>query len=221
MSNIIAPFYTPVGTVYPVIPKPPPVTTDARTSALKVLREYISELTFYKPGINNSNQNISFQIPFDQIHIDQPDNETSEVYPTIVFEPGNVELWYSGYFDEQSMDEFGKGTVLFVHGEQIEHITVRIKTMFRADRRAVMAGLERALSPFEQIWGGMRLFCGSDYYNQTPGFFIDTTRVIDGPESANNRREATISLSMHVQIVELVNYKAIIPLTPTTTDGDP
>lgn len=195
---------TPIGTppsiAYPAI--------DARTSALEVLAEYISELTFYKPGTKGQPP-IPFSIPIANIHIEQPDNETDLIYPGIVFESaGEAQIDDLGFYDETSQDVFGPHTVLWCHAEHIEMINIRIATQYRSDRRAILAGLERALSPVEEIYG-MSLVC-SNYYTQTASVCPISRALVDGAQAANNRREATLKVDLRINIVQLVNYRNLV-----------
>ncbi len=199
-------------------PAIPGLGIDARTGALSALREYISELTFYKPG--DGKRIVPFQLPIADIHIEQPDGESDMVYPSIVFETGEAGYDMMGYFDESSKDLFGKGTVLFVHWERKETITIRVNTQYRAERRAILAGIEFACAPTEEICA-FRLLC-KDYFNQSCGYILKGSRVGDDAQSANNRRSATLTLHVYINVVQLVHYRDmyVVPETRVSDSDD-
>lgn len=207
---------TPIGTIAPTGPVHIPPTVDARTAGLMVLRDYISELTFYKTG-NSPTSAIPFKIDAKDIHIEQPDFEQDLTLPSIVFESaGEAQIDDMGFYDETSIDLFEKNTVLWVHAEHIEFVNIHIYTAFRAERRAILAGLKLALSPVEEIYG-MTLIA-PNYYNQTISVCPISSTLVDGAQAANNRREAMLKIDLRVNIVQLVNYRIVVALARVNHD---
>jgi hypothetical protein len=211
---------TRIGTVSPLVQPTPPFAGDARTAGLQALAEYISELTFYKAG-EPGKPPVPFQIPIDNIYVEQPDNEEDLCMPSIAFMPagGEANMDWLGHYDETSVDEFGKDTVLYVKGEHIEFINLHIYTQFRADRRAIIGGLQSALVPVEEIWG-FTLVC-PNYYRQTVSIAPMGVTIQDGDGSANNRREAMFRIDMRINVVALTNYRNIMPLIRTELGDGP
>jgi hypothetical protein len=208
---------TRVGEVYPPRAAPPASPIDARTAGLFALKDYIAELTFNRPGDSVSSY-ISFQIARKDIHIEQPDNVVDVVFPSIAIEAGvaNTELPRTGFYDESSVDVYGKGTVLWVTGEHQETVSLHIFGSKRAERRALLSGLENSFSPVEEI-GGMTLVCPT-YYDQVACFSVISTHRPDDYDSSLNRREGIIQLDMRINIVQLVNYTMFSPNVITVVE---
>jgi hypothetical protein len=199
---------TPIGTVFPADTPPAYRSVDARTAGLLVLKEYLSELTFMKPG--DGGTAVPFQILPGNIHIEEPDYEQDLIMPALVFEGiGDATIDDMGFYDETSTDLFAKSTVLWVHAEHAEFINMRIWTASRAERRAILAGLEVAMAPVEEIYG-MSLVA-KNYYGQTVSICpISTSR--DDSMAGQNRRQATFKIDLRINIVQLVNYRKVVPL---------
>ncbi len=152
----------PFGTVYPPRPNPPPLVEDGRTVALKTLRRYFEDLTFYRPGGRHPASKerlppIAFKIPHRDIYVEWPDDETELRLPAIALLAQQAAdydtIGMTTYVDESSQDVYSPGTVLNVMGEYVENFVIDIWADTKPHRRSMLIGLEQALSPFEQMAG--------------------------------------------------------------------
>lgn len=222
---------TPWGTVgSPPKPNPPPPSADGRTACLRVLKRFIAELTFFREGdVDRTTKQrgapIAFQLPLDNIHIEWPDDETSlaTAIPSIVFLSGGTASYdtigFTGYVDEATKDIYGKGTVVSWMSEYVESLAVDIWCATKQQRRSILAGLEAALSPTEQMYG-LR-FRVPDYFNQLVSFSADSREIFDEADNANNRRRARITLDFRFTQVALVNYGPLTVVAEVAVDADP
>jgi len=221
---------TPWGAVgFPPKPNPPPPAADGRTACLRILARYISELTFFREGdVDRTTKKrgapIDFQIPLDDIHIEWPDNESDLRFPSIAFISGNVPVAYetigfSTYLQEDSRDVYAKGTVIQWQSEYIENLVIEIWCAKKAERRAILAGLEAAFSPSEQSYA-LR-FRVPDYFNQLVSFSLEQRELFDEPDNVLNRRRARLTLDMRFTLVSLVNYLPVTVQAEVAVDADP
>lgn len=220
MRKFLPPGVTPFGEVFPQRPNPPNLPLDGRTIALKILKQYFAELGFFRMGAPNQSP-IGFRIPARDIYIEWPDDETKLQFPSIVMmgAPADYEvIGLTAYVEEDTRDIYQKGTVLQWQAEYTELIEVEIWTNTRAERRAVIAGIETAMSPTEQL-SGLR-FKMPDYYNELVCFTLMTRELIDNPDSARGRRNAKVSIHMRFNVVALVNATDLRPIVETVTDVD-
>lgn len=210
----------PFGKVFPRRPNPRYATADGRTAALEILKRYITELTFKRAGAIGGPP-IPFKIAKENIHIEWTDYETFEEYPSIVFLQTQDGIYdpvgLSTLLDEETIDEFGQGTVLQEQAEYIEKFTLEIHASLRPERRAIVAGLERALFPTEQI--GIR-FRVPDYYNQVVCFTLESRRYDDDADSSRHRRIARMMIEMRYTVVVPVNYVEMRPIVKVNTNVD-
>lgn len=201
----------PFGEVQPPRPRPDPLAEDARTSALKVLRFYLSELTFLRKGAAGGPP-IRFSVPERDILIEWPDHEREFRLPAIAVVPaeGNYDVLGLGtYVDESTRDVYRKGTVLARVAEYREEFTLQVWASTKAERRALCSGLEDQLTVTEQA-SGLRLRVDA-YYRQVACFAWLSRTIVDGEESARGRRLANVKVELRITLVRLVNYE---PLTP-------
>lgn len=212
-------FGDPWGAVFPPKPNPPPLSYDGRTAALRVLREYVTNLTFYRamgPGRPPS----AFQIKPENFLIEWPDSVVSMVTPSIVVIPGpNADygtIGLTSYIEEESADVYGPNTVLQWQMEYKEVFNLEIWASSKAERRGILAGLETAMTPTEQM-AGIR-FRMTEYYDQPVCFSIMRRRLGDEDESARNRRKAQIEFDMRFTVVALVNSVPMQPQILVDTD---
>lgn len=210
---------TPFGTVYPEKPNPPPPPVDGRTHALAILKKYISELVFYRTGDWNAAQKaygepVAFKIPARDIHVEWPDDEDELKLPSIVMTSNGAAeyamIGLTSYVEEETRDVYGQGTVLMWMSEYTEKIALEIWAGKKAERRALLSGLEAALSPTEQMYG-IR-FRMPDYFNELVCFSLESREMTDSPDSARDRRTAKLVLEMRFNNVALINY---VPITVT------
>lgn len=206
-------FGTPWGDVFPATPNPNPKSLDGRTVALKILKQYISELEFFRVGTSFEAPPIPFTVKLEDIYIEWPDNEDSMKFPSVVFlSDGRIEydaIGLTGYIEEDSRDKYGLGTVVQWQSEPTETLVIEVQCTMRSERRALKAGLETALVPTEQMYGiRFRL---ADYYDQLVCFTLNEAEIIDGEDSAKGRRKLRLYLEMRYTQVALVRYTALTP----------
>ena len=112
-------FGTPWGAVFPERANPPPLSFDGRSVALGILRRYLSEITFRRPGGRDARGEalspIDFKIEQKDIQIGWPDYEKEMNYPSLVFlhGPGDYDMiGLTSYVEETTRDRYGLGTVV-------------------------------------------------------------------------------------------------------------
>lgn len=213
-------FGTPFGETYPPRPNPAAPSSDGRTVALEVLREYVASLTFYRAG-GVGQPPIAFRIPEDHFYLEWPDVTESMVLPcvTIVGSRGTYDtIGLTCYVEENTRDQFAPGTVLQWQSEYVETIQLEVWASKIAERRALIAGLETAFSPTEQM-SGLR-FRMPRYYNELVCFSLNRAERFDDADSAKNRRRAQLELEMRFNVVALVNYQPLQPAPIVQVDVD-
>ena len=214
-------FGNPFGEVFPPRQNPRFLSVDGRTAAMRVLKQYISFLQFFRPG-DIGKPPIPFSIPLEDIHIEWPDNEVNLRFPSIVFlSQGKANYDAIGLgtnLIEATADQFAPGTALQVQSEYTENFVIEIWAAKKPERRAILAGLEVALTPTEQMYG-IR-FTVPEYYDQVCRFTLNDREIFDEPDGALNRRRARLYLEMTINMVALVNYRRIEPLMKTDVDVD-
>ena len=206
------------GLIYPAKAAPAPLSVDGRTVALETLAQYIAALTFYRPGAEGQPP-IPFNIPTTSFFIEQPDAKTSMPFPSIsvVHDTANYDvIGLVSYVEEDSLDVYGKGTVVQWMSEYIEDIQLEIWVNTKAERRAILGGIETSMSPTEQQ-SGVR-FHMPDYYDQLVCFELNNRKLVDNPESAKGRRSATLGIKMRFNIVKLINVGIMRPVVTIAVD---
>lgn len=217
---------TPFGETFPARPNPPPLSVDGRTAVLRVLKRYIAALVFYLPGGRND-AGVALparpiRIPPEDIHIEWPDNEASMRFPSIVFlstAPAEYDaIGLTAYLEEKTRDVHGLGTVLQWQSEYVENLAVEIWASKKAERRSILAGLETALTPTEQMYG-LR-FKVPDYYGELVCFTVQSRELFDETDAVRNRRRARLVVQVRFNIVALVNYAELTTVAKTSVDVD-
>ena len=210
----------PFGRTFPPRPTPPFPSVDPRTVALRILALYVSELTFLRPG-DLGGAPIELRIPYEDIHVEQPDAEDDTRFPSIVLKDTNggdyTTIGLTSFIDEKTKDLYGKGTALLVMTEYNETITLEIWATHRSERRSILAGLEAALVPTEQMYG-IR-FRMPDYYDQTVCFTLNRSTRLDDQYAGQGRRVARVDIEMRFNIVRPVNVVEIDPALGTEFIG--
>ena len=207
------------GAAYPVRPAPQPLSVDGRTIALQTLAQYIANITFYRPGDAVGGPPIPFSIPESSFFIEMPDDKQSMPFPAIavVNDVANYDvIGLTSYVEEDSLDVFGRGTVVQWQSEYVENIQLEVWCNMKAERRAILGGIETAMSPTEQQ-SGMR-FHMPTYFNQLVCFTLNNRKVIDEPDSLRKRRRATLGIEMRFNIVRLINAVTMQPTVTTSLD---
>jgi hypothetical protein len=207
----------PFGLITPPRPELPLAAVDGRTIALKILRQYISELHFSRP---DRGRPIKYQIPLENIHLEQPAQQDL-AFPSIVFRPGNGQydlIGMGAYINESTLDRYAPGTAVQDQSEWIETITLECWAETGAQRASIVAGLEQALVPIEQYYG-LR-FRMPDYFDQMVVFALNAGSRPDDAEAAKNRRWAVLQVEMRFNVVALVNVQTMKPvLTAEVNDA--
>jgi hypothetical protein len=211
---------TPWGAVFPPTSDIPFPAIDGRTAALHVLRDYITNLTFWRYA-GPSTPPKPFQIDPRNVHIEWPDHETDLVFPSIAVVHSRADYDVIGlvsYIEEETQDLYAPNTVLQWQAEYVETINLEIWVSKKSERRALLAGLETAFSPTEQA-SGLR-FKMPEYYNELVVFTLMRREVMDEPDAARNRRRAQLEMEMRFNIVRLVNVVDAQPVIKVNTDVD-
>ena len=216
---------TPWGEVFPARPNPTPLSYDGRTVALKTLKRYLSEITFLRPGgVSDLGVRAApkpFKIASKDIQIGWSDYEDALNFPALIFLHGQGDyemIGLTSYIEEETRDRFGLGTVVQWQSSYIETFKIEIWANKRAELRSILAGIETALTPTEQMYG-LR-FKMPDYFDQLVRFSPGKRQEFDEPDSAKNRRRAHLDIEMEFHVVSLVNYSSFRPEVKVVTDVD-
>jgi hypothetical protein len=212
----------PWGEVFPPRAQPPAsqLSIDGRTAALHILREYVTNLTFYR-FMGSGVPPQPFQIPAEHFYIEWPDSTEDMVLPCAAIVHSRADYDVIGlvsYVEENTRDVYAPGTVLQWQAEYVETINLEIWTSKQSERRAILAGLEVSFSPTEQM-SGVR-FMMPEYFNELVCFTMMRREIMDEPDAARNRRKAQLELEMRFNIVTLVNYNEFTPTMKVNTDVD-
>jgi hypothetical protein len=207
-------FGDPWGAVWPPrAPVPASLqTVDGRTVALRVLRDYVCALVFYLPNAEGKAP-IPFQILPENFHLEwQRDLVGSFKLPMCVVEGSRADYDAIGlvsYIEEATRDKYAPGTVLQWQAEYVETINLEIWASEEPALRSILAGIETAISPTEQM-SGLR-FRMPDYYNELVCFTLNRRENYGESDAAKGRRRAQVELEMRFNVVALVDA---LPLQP-------
>jgi len=213
------------GDVTPALPVPAPLPLDARLQAIAALLDYVAKIEF---SVDNSPAPPRrFRIRRQNLLDEWPDDMKDMVFPTIAVEPGDVAIIARGLtnsIDESTVDQFGLGTAVLPLHEHQERIVLHVWATTRFQRAAIVAGLEGALDPDEEM-SGVRLVL-PNYFGQVARFTLEGNQRVDDPDSARRRRTARLIVRMEVDVCRLVNVEELPPEGATTeievvTKGDP
>src|SRR3974390_74479 len=159
----------------PRIPNPP---LDAREHAIAALLGSLAGVTFEIE--NPPGPPAAFRIPRSHLLDEWPDALKSLTFPSIVVLPGDPVIIPRGLansVDESTHDTFGRGTAVLPLHEHQERIVLEIWATTRFQRAAIVAGLQRAFDPAEEM-SGIRITL-PDYLGQVAGFTLQGGR---GPD---------------------------------------
>jgi hypothetical protein len=214
-------FGRPFGDVFPPRKPPPPLPLDGRTIALRTLAEYVAAQEFYRVMAPGEPPQV-FQIAEEHIHVEWPDADEDLVTPSLAFiqtDDGVYEaIGLTAYIQEETADRYGRGTVVQWQSEYTETFQVEVRASKKAERRGIIAALETAFTPTEQM-SGIR-FRMPDYYDQLVCFTLESRRVSEGGDDARDRRSATLRVQMRYTVVALVHYVPMAPTAKVDTDFD-
>jgi hypothetical protein len=208
----------PFGEIWPPRPNPRAPSKDGRTIALEILAEYIADLTFYRP-MKAGCAPQPFNIPTTSFFIEWPDDVVEQPFPAIAVIPGRADyrpIGLTSYVEESTRDMYGKGTVVQWQVEHVETFQLEVHAARIPDRRAIIAGLETAFVPTEQL-SGLR-FRMPEYYNELVRFVLNGKQLLDDQDAGRSRRKVRFELEMAFNIVALVNYVPLQPVVDTALD---
>lgn len=210
------------GTPWGTAPARPLPDRDARYYALDALRTYVSLLVFSRTGPKGGSP-ITFQVPRERFHIEQPDDVVDQKFPSmaIVAGRGRHEYTYLGGADvhDELRDVYMPGTTVLQQAEYVEAMTLEVWGSKIPERRSLMAGLKIALAPLEE-GQGLRLKLPK-YYDRVAEFVLLESQYVDEPDAIRNRRRGQLYLSLRVPEVALVDAITLRPmLTLTVLDAN-
>lgn len=220
-------FGDPFGEVWPPKPNPPSPPLDGRTAALRLLKKYFSELVFYRTGPvdpvrGQRLEPIRFQVPERDIHVEWPDAVEDDRLPAIALlseDRANYDsIGLTNYVDEASRDKYAPDTFLIWMYEYQETFLAELWCETKAQRRALIAGIEQAMSPLQQM-AGIR-FRMADYFDQLVCFELQNRELVDDDFAVKNRRRARLRILMRFNVVALVNAVDFQPVVEVQVDVD-
>jgi len=195
---------------------------DARTAAMRVLKDYFAELTFWRTG-GVCQPPIPFKVHPDAIYIGQPDNDVDLQLPVIMFDHAEEE--YNGFgftpdVIESTRDVYQFGTVLLHHYTQQEEFIIEVWSAKQPERRALVAGLQTAFMPSDEYYG-LR-FRLPEYFDQ-PVVFTPMSNMRIDDEAIRGRRIFKMKVEYRIEVVTLVAYAELNPQAVVNTyeQGDP
>jgi hypothetical protein len=194
----------------PRLPPQPFQSVDARTQALRSLKNYLAALQFWKEGANNTP--VPFAIAAQDIHIEYPDAEDHIALPSITFGAGTTEYAFrgnTGFLLEETGDVYGKATALHVWAEHVETIPVRLWANDIVQLRGMLAGFQTAMNPFEEV-SGIRLKL-SRYFDRVALFSLEGGGRSPSEEAVRGRRTADLQVLLRLDLVHLVPAVELVP----------
>lgn len=207
---------------FPKQPVPPiAVDKEPRDFALERLALFFSRLIYFRTGANG--QVVPFRIRRRNIHVEQPDNEDSLRFPGIAFIPGQGESVDFGLgaplLLEQTKDRFAPGTAVIARAEYVETVTVEVWGSHIPERRAIAAGIRRAMGFSEESFS-IRMPL-PDYFGVVAEYTLNTSLRIDDPDVIRNRRRAHFMVEIRLCEAQLVAVTEIKPtIDVVTLDGN-
>ena len=202
---------SPYGKIWPKKEYQPLPSLDIRTIALRKFAEFLSLLKFQRAGDSPGNT-IEFQIPIEQIYIEQPDNLDELKFPSIGFLPGRGVSEPMGLGPPEPLDDtlhvFGRDTILLQPGEYNEEFTIEVWGTKKAERRALIAGISSALR-YSQVSYPIRIEI-PEYYNRVVEFTLEGNEHIDDGDIVRGRRRGHLFVTMRLPEVQLINIAQIL-----------
>lgn len=203
----------PLGVVYPHRASQPLPDLDARTHALRRLREFLSVLDLRRTNFKGG-EAIKYRIPIANIHIEQPDSVEDLKFPGVGMLPGKGSHLSYGLggpkIIDDTIDLYAPGTALACLSDYSEQFILELWASQRAERRSLMAGIGAALRASETSYA-IKLTL-PDYFGQVASFSLDNSQPIDDPDVVRGRRRAHLTLTLTIPEVRLVNVERLRPL---------
>lgn len=188
----------------------PPAT--ARDHALRRFRQFFSLLVFSRKGADAEHP-ISFQVPIEQIYVEQPDNVADLKFPALGMIPSRgLHLTYGlgpPELLEDSFHQYGRGTALLLQGEYTESFQVEAWSNHPAERQALLAGVQGALR-LSQRSQALTLTL-PDYWDRVATFRLDESQNVDDPDVVRGRRRGQLMVELTVPEVLLVDAVTLRP----------
>lgn len=184
-------------------------TKDPRTLALEQLKAFLLLITFRRTVAAGQEEGQPFRLKASQIHVEAPDDAgsgTDADLPTIAFIGGtgsHVQDDLGGVnFFEETYGIAGPGTAVARLGEYVEPFILEIVAASKADRRALVAGLQRV---FRLINESNSLYLKLPQLFDTVANFDLTSSipVLDEVYADQNRRKAQLFITLTVPDVYL------------------
>jgi hypothetical protein len=186
---------------------------DPREASIRVLRNYLSKVKF---KIEDGGGGTTLQIPESRIFTEWPDAEdflVGDVTIAFLAAEGGAEYGSLGLggpvLDTDTEDLYAPNTVVFEHSAYTEDLRMRVVCADRVLRRGIIAGIESAMNPFEEVVG-LRFWL-PDYYGRLARVLLTRGGRIDGEESIKNRRVVDFTLRLYTVCATLVKRPLMVP----------
>jgi hypothetical protein len=144
------------------------------------------------------------------MYTEQPESGVKLAFPAFAILPNNHDPdapWLGPpCILEDTWDRFGDDSVLVQRGEFVEELILDMWFKTRAQRRAVLAGMEESVFTTQQ---GPLYLTLPDYFDRIAVFDYKGSRRFDGDFAVKNRREAQVRLELRVEVVFLVLMRAL------------
>ncbi len=189
---------------------------DGRHHALERLAQFIRLVTFRRTAGTGEPEAKPFRLKGEQVTVGRPDDKGGEAdLPAIAILPGTGTHDSLGLGIPELIDEtfglYGDGTAVVKIGEYIETITLEVVAAKRAERRAIVAGLEVIFRMVADQ--GSLLLKLPEYFGAVADFNLETSSYVEDNYASQNRRVARLSVTLSMP--ELWIASGISRLRPT------
>lgn len=193
------------------VPSIPPNDVEGRTAALNALFDYLCSLVFYRSGGVGKPPH-AFQLDRTECYVEWPENVEELKFPAVGVQSGDgqtMPIGLSPVIDDDSIDVYGKGTALWRLWDYHEPCALEVWATSRAERRALIAGIQQAFSPSMDV-SNLRLTLPT-YFNTLACYTLISVQRVDD-QAPKNRRLAVIRFDLQYEVVRHARY---LPLDPT------
>jgi hypothetical protein len=185
-----------------------------RGHALDRFRDFVAALVFQREIEGGNSQ--AFKVPPERIfvHFPDPSQENPQI-PGVAFQPGPYTtdpVWTYALGqpepDEDTIDRYGRGTVVLPMAYYSETLTVEVVSSAYPITRGIVEGLRYASRLFTQSAGALYLKCPA-YFDQLASFRLadGDGYIADLMNEATGRRIAHLRFELVVPEVALVDYR--------------